>query len=122
MTTETVSPYPAVVPSSGNPAARASLIVGIVIVVLSVAQVVISNFLPLIMRGTGFDSGMVGTMFGIIAAVVGVLAVIGLILGLVGLGRPTARAAAGAGTAIAASSLLTVVIGFLMPSIINAIY
>lgn len=122
MTTETVNPYPAVAPVGGNPAGRASLVIAIVIVVVNLAQLVVSHLIPLIMRGIGFGVSMVGVTFGVIGAVLGILALAGLILGIIGLGRPVARAAAGAGTAIAASTLLSVVINFVLPFIIDALY
>ena len=125
MTTETVSPYPETVPSSSNPAARASLVVAIVIIVLELARQTVSQFIPLIMRGAGFDTGTVGVLFGVIAAGLGVLAIVGLILGIVGLGggRGSAgRASAGAGTAIAASTIVGVALGFVAPLLLNALY
>ena len=122
MTTEAVNPYPAAVPATGNPAGRASLVIAFVIVGVNIVQLVVSHFLPLIMRGTGVGVSMVGVTFGVIGAVLGVLALVGLILGIAGLGRPVGRAAAGAGTAIAASTLLSVVVNFVLPFIINALY
>ena len=121
MTTDTANPYPAVVPST-NTAGRASLIVAVIIVAIGVVQQVVSQTIPLMMRDLGLDVGTVGLVFGAFAIVVGILAVVGLVLGIIGLGRTHgARAAAGGGTAIAASSLLSVLIGVALPFIINAL-
>lgn len=123
MTTETAAPYPTVAPASTSPAGRASLIIAIVIVVVGVVQQVVTHFVPLIMANLALGSGDVGVFFAIFGAIIGILAVVGLILGIIGLGDRTAsRAAAGAGTAIAASSLLSVILGFLLPLIIGAVY
>lgn len=123
MTTETVNPYPAVVPSTSNVAARASLVIAIVIVVVGVVQQVISHFIPLIMNGTGMNTAAVGVIFGVFAVVIGLLAAAALILGIIGLGRgPAGRAAAGAGAAIGGSWLITVIVNAVVPFIINALY
>ena len=122
MTTETADPYPGVLPET-NTAGRASLVVAIIIVAIGVAQQVVSQTIPLMMANLGLGVGEVGIVFGVFGAVIGVLATVGLILGAIGLGRTRgARAAAGAGTAIAASSLLSVLLGLVLPLLINAIY
>ena len=122
MTTETANPYPATTATT-NTAGRASLIVAIVIVAVRLVQQVISQVIPLIMANLALGSDSVGVIFGIFGVIVGVLALVGLIFGIIGLGNRTAsRAAAGAGTAIAATSLLTVIISFLLPPIISVLY
>src|SRR4051812_37856740 len=122
-TTETVNPYPAVaVDSSSNAPGRASLVVGIVIVVLGVAEQVVLQLFPLILQGLSLPNSFISVYFGIYAALIGVLAIVGLILGIVGLGRSYApRLAAAAGTAIAASSLLTALLSFVLPLLLGAI-
>ena len=122
MTTDTANPYPAVAPAT-SAAGRASLVVAIIIVAVGVAQQVVSQTIPLMMSDLGLGVATVGVVFGVFAVVLGILAVVGLILGIIGLGRANgSRAAAGAGTAIAASSLLSVLIGVALPFIIDALY
>jgi len=122
MTTEAANPY-SVVPTTTNPAGRASLAIAVVIVAVGVVQQVITQFIPLIMSNLAMGSSEVGIIFGLFGAIVGILAIIGLVLGIIGLGNRSApRAAAGAGTAIAASSLLSVILGFVLPVILSVIY
>lgn len=122
MTTDTVNPYPETTPATSNGAGRASLVIGIIIALVGVVQQLVSHFLPLIMSGGDVDVSTVSVGFGVVGAVLGVLALAGLILGIVGLGRPVGRAAAGAGTAIAATTLASVVLGFVLPLILSAVY
>jgi len=107
--------------SSSNQAGRASLVIAVIIVAVGLAQQVVAQSIPLIMADLGTSTDTVGLIFAVFAAVVGLLAIVGLILGIVGLSRER-RAAAAAGTAIAASSLLTVAVSFILPLILNAIY
>lgn len=123
-TTESVNPYPAApaADATGNAPGRASLVVAIVIVIVGVVQQVVVQLTPLIMSNLALGVSSVGFVFGIFAAVMGVLALIGLILGIVGLSRSYApRLAAAAGTAIAATTLLTVLLGLLLPFILGAV-
>ena len=123
MTTESADPYPAVAPSTTNTAGRASLIVAIVIVAVGVVQQVVTQFVPLIMANLALGSGDVAIVFAVFGAIIGIIALVGLILGIIGLGdRSSSRAAAGAGTAIAASSLLSVILAFLLPLVLSVIY
>lgn len=122
MTTDTAGPYTAAVPATTNPAARASLVIGIVIVVVGVVQQVTTHFIPLIMANLHLGSSAISVFFGIFGAIIGVLAAVGLVLGIIGLGnRQASRAAAGAGTAIALSSLVSVLLGFALPFVINVL-
>ena len=90
---------------------------------IGLAQQIVSQSLPLILQASDFDASAVGVVFAVFEGVIGVLAVVGLVLGIVGLGRALApRAAAGAGTAVAASALLTAVVAFTMPLLLNALY
>lgn len=123
MTTDTVNSYPTAAITAGNAPGRASLVVTVIIVAVGVAQQVTVQLIPLILRAEGLDTSAVGAIFAVFGAVVGVLAIVGLILGILGLTRSSApRAAAGAGTAIAASALLTVVLGFVLPLLLGALY
>lgn len=123
MTTETVNPYPAAAPTSANPAARASLIVAIVVVAVGIVQQVVSHFIPLIMNAMDMGTASVGVIFGIFGVILGILALVALILGIVGLGHgPAGRAAAGAGAAIGASWVITVIVNLVTPLIISVLY
>jgi len=123
-TTENVAPYPTAVPESTgtNGPGRASLVVGIVIVAINVAQQLFTQFVPRIMLSPDVDYSIIRMAFGVTAVVVGVLAIVGLVLGLLGLRRVAPRAAAGAGTAIAVSSLLNVIIALLVPFVFSLMY
>ena len=117
MTTETVNPYPSQTPvdTSVNPAGRVSLILAISVVIVGLIQQALSYFLPLLFSNLAMGYSTLGVAFAGISLVVGVLSAVALITGIIGLRRVGApKAAAGAGTAIGASSLLSVLVGFVL--------
>lgn len=118
MTSATPNPYPStpIAASTSNAAGRASLVVAVVIVGVGVLQQLATYVLPTLLYGLGSGMSEISWVFGAFGLLIGVLAIVALILGIIGLSRPgTTKAAAGAGTAIGASSLLSVMIGLLGP-------
>lgn len=97
-----------------NPAGRAALIGAVVVVLLGLVQQITGSLFPLLMDALALSATTVGMFFGIAAIVMGLLALVPLILGIVGLTRPgLPKGAAGAGAAIGASTVLSVLVGLL---------
>jgi hypothetical protein len=119
--TQTPDPYPpASATPTGNAAGTAALVLGIVVVALGVTQQILAYTASFWIDAVGgFDQ--MGVVFTGISLVSGAIAIAGVIAGAVGIqpARVRGRLAAAAGLAVSAAHLLGIVIGLLLPVILD---
>ena len=115
---------PAPVALSPNTAGRISFIIGIGITVLSVIQQIVVSVIPALLYRAGGDVvGVSQISFGVFSVLVGILAIAGTAFGIVGLMRRDAhRIGAAAGTAIAVTTLLSVVVAVIVSASVALLY
>ena len=103
-TPEPVNPYaPADAPMSSpttNTLARASFIIAIVLVVVSIALAVFSRFVPSIMYDLQLSTSGIGVVFAVFSFVNLILGVFALVLGLAGSRRAGLQLQAGIGIGV----------------------
>lgn len=109
--------------SGRNPAGRLALAAGILVVLVGLVQQVIAILLPYLMERFQLSASEASLRFNLIGSLVTtVLALVALIaggIGLSGAGKP--KAAAGAGFALGATAVLSVLVVLIAPSIIDSI-
>lgn len=115
-TSEPVNPYTTPeAPAGPNTLARASFIVAIVLVVLSIIVTVVNVFLPVAMITSGSTAFEVGIVFAVINFLSLLIGVVGFTLGLLGARRPGLPVQAGIGIGVggyvAISALVALVAG-----------
>ena len=109
--------------SGKNPAGRLALAAGILVVLIGLVQQVVAIMLPHLMARYDLSAGEVSLRFNFIGAGVTVIvALVALIsggIGLSGSGKP--KAAAGAGFALGATAVLSVLVALVSPAIVAAL-
>ena len=100
-TPEPVNPYTTPeAPAGTNSLARASFIIAIVLVVVSVIVHFVTVLVPVLMMSSGSTAFEVGLIFGAINFISLLLGVVGFVLGLLGARRPGSLLQAGIGIGV----------------------
>ena len=119
-----VNPYAAseVAPTGPNTFARASFIIAIVLVVLSIAFQTVSQFTPMLMVQTGMDSVGIGILFAAFAIIQLIIGIIGFALGFAGVRRGDSLLQAGIGIGVGGSIAIVTLVSLLVTPLVGLLY
>jgi hypothetical protein len=119
-----VNPYAAseVAPTGQNTLARASFIIAIVLVVLSIVFQTVSRFTPVFMVQMGMDTVGIGILYAAFSIVQLIVGIIGFALGLVGVRRGDALVQAGIGIGVGGSVAIVTLVSLLVTPLVGLLY
>lgn len=107
-------------PAQSSGAGRLSLIFGLIVVVISLAQQVLNRFVPQLMVQLSLDSAGIGGIYAVISIVIGVVALVAVVFGWLAIQRRGPDAViGGVGLGIGGAALLSVIFALVSAPILS---